>query len=95
VLRELEEQRIEASFRCSIYLYRGVCVEHVALLTAASLAASAFTRVCHFVSGGEVKFNARSSDASGRLRCLGLIDRSVCRAHCAARFVGAADCRLL
>jgi hypothetical protein len=35
---------------------------------ALALRASRLPRVCLFVSAGEVKFNAMSSDASGRLR---------------------------
>lgn len=31
MLRELEEQRVDATFRCSIYLYCGVRLQHLAV----------------------------------------------------------------
>ncbi|PNE57836.1 hypothetical protein A8H39_19665 [Paraburkholderia fungorum] len=73
MLRELEEQRVEATFRCSIYLYCGACLQRFAIASCCLADAAD----CLFVSTGEVKFNAMSSDASGRL-CRSTFDRSVC-----------------
>jgi hypothetical protein len=69
VLRELEEQRVEATFRCSIYLYCGACLQRLAVADcclAWLVAVVRVGRVVRYIGASEVKFNAMSSDARGR-----------------------------